>query len=100
MSTTEEKPTGEYRQYLPDLGIPRFTTMQTQDAHEYAHAFKTQHIPPWLYALFEHWRDLYEEPYQGISTDGITDHRNLMGERAANLLVNRNHPPGFVLHPR
>ncbi|QGA12692.1 hypothetical protein EYB26_000336 [Talaromyces marneffei] len=70
MSTTEEKSTGDYRQYLPDLGIPRFTTMKTQDAHEYAHAFKTKRIPPWLYALFEHWRDLYEEPYQGISTNG------------------------------
>lgn len=71
MSTAEEKPTGEYRQYLPDLSNARFTTMKTQDAHEYAHAFKTKHIPPWLYALFEHWRDLYEEPYQGISTDGV-----------------------------
>lgn len=76
MSTTEEKPTGEYRQYLPDVGIPRFATMKTQDAHEYAHAFKTKHIPPWLYALFEHWRDLYEEPYQGISTDGMPDYRS------------------------
>jgi hypothetical protein len=70
MSTTEEKPTGEYRQYLPDLSGVRFTTMQPQDAHEYAHAFKTKHIPPWLYALFEHWRDLYEEPYQGVTSDG------------------------------
>ncbi|CRG86182.1 hypothetical protein PISL3812_03185 [Talaromyces islandicus] len=70
MLTAEHEPTGEYRQYLPDLSIPRFTTMKTQDAHEYAHAFKTKHIPPWLYALYEHWRDLYEEPFQGITTDG------------------------------
>jgi hypothetical protein len=73
MSTTKDKPTGEYREYLPDLNIPRFTTMKTQDAHEYAHAFKTKHIPPWLYALYEHWRDLYEEPFQGITTDGTSE---------------------------
>ncbi|KAL1970392.1 hypothetical protein VTN77DRAFT_5552 [Rasamsonia byssochlamydoides] len=62
--------TGAYRQYLPDLNQPRFTTMKNQDAHEYAHDFKTKHVPPWLYALYEHWRDLYEEPFQGITTDG------------------------------
>lgn len=73
MSTTKDNVTGEYRQYLPDLSIPRFTTMKTQDAHEYAHAFKTKHIPPWLYALYEHWRDLYEEPFQGITTDGTSE---------------------------
>ncbi|CAI4220181.1 unnamed protein product [Parascedosporium putredinis] len=34
-----------YRQFLPDLTIPRFTTMQTQDAHEYAAAFKQSCAP-------------------------------------------------------
>lgn len=63
--------TGAYRQYLPDLNQPRFTTMKNQDAHEYARDFKTKRVPPWLYALYEHWRDLYEEPFQGITTDGM-----------------------------
>ena len=45
--------------------------MKMQDAHEYALDFKTQHIPPWLYALYEHWMNLYQEPFKGITTDGM-----------------------------
>ncbi|KAJ5624012.1 hypothetical protein N7510_000321 [Penicillium lagena] len=65
-----DKPTGEYRQYLPDLNIPRFQAMCQQDAHEYAHEFKTKHNPPWLHALYMHWLDLYQEPFKGVTTDG------------------------------
>lgn len=65
-----EKPTGEYRQYVPDLNIPRFETMCTQDAHEYAHAFKTGKQPPWLHALYMHWLELLKEPFKGVTTDG------------------------------
>jgi hypothetical protein len=65
-----EKPTGEYRQYLPDLNLPRFQVMCTQDAHEYAHAFKTGKQPPWLHALYMHWLDLLQEPFKGVTTDG------------------------------
>ncbi|KAL0934862.1 uncharacterized protein CTRU02_209453 [Colletotrichum truncatum] len=61
---------GEYRQHLPDLSIPRFTTMQKQDAHEYANAFKESGNPPWLHALYLHWRKLFKEPFTGITTDG------------------------------
>ncbi|KAJ5492970.1 hypothetical protein N7539_001716 [Penicillium diatomitis] len=68
--TTTEQPTGEYRQYLPDLTLYRFQVMRTQDAHEYAHAFKTQKQPPWLHALYMHWLDLLEEPFKGVTTDG------------------------------
>lgn len=60
----------EFRRYLPDLSIPRFTTMQKQDAHEYVDAFKSMGQPPWLHALYLHWRKLYEEPYRGITNDG------------------------------
>lgn len=70
MSSADYKPTGDFRRYMPDLNQPRFQVMKTQDAHEYAHAFKTGHQPPWLYALYEHWRSLYEEPYTGITNDG------------------------------
>ncbi|KAJ5001056.1 hypothetical protein K4K48_001907 [Colletotrichum sp. SAR 10_66] len=61
---------GEYRQHLPDLSIPRFTTMQKQDAHVYAKEFKEGGNPPWLHALYLHWRKLFKEPYTGITTDG------------------------------
>jgi hypothetical protein len=61
---------GEYRQHLPDLSIPRFTIMQQQDAHGYAIAFKEGGIPPWLHALYVHWRKLLKEPFKGITNDG------------------------------
>ena len=63
--------TGQYREFIPDLNQPRFQIMRMQDAHEYALDFKTQHIPPWLYALYEHWMNLYQEPFKGITTDGM-----------------------------
>lgn len=59
-----------YHHYVPDLTLPRFTTMQTQDATEYAQAFKTKAQPPWLHGLYQHWCKLYEEPFRGITTDG------------------------------
>lgn len=59
-----------YRQFLPDLSIPRFTTMATQDAHVYANAFKEGGNPPWIHALYLHWRDLLKVPYKGITNDG------------------------------
>ncbi|PYH46429.1 DUF3500 domain-containing protein [Aspergillus saccharolyticus JOP 1030-1] len=65
-----QKPTGEYRQYLPDLSLKRFQVMRTQDAHEYAHDFKTNRQPPWLHALYMHWLDLLQEPFKGVTTDG------------------------------
>ncbi|KIV86756.1 hypothetical protein PV11_02350 [Exophiala sideris] len=60
----------KYHQYLPDLSIPRFTTMATQDAHVYAQAFKEGGIPPWLHALYMHWRKLLKEPFKGVTNDG------------------------------
>lgn len=61
-----------FRQYLPDLSIPRFTAMQKQDAHEYAKEFKEEGRPPWLHALYLHWKKLFAQPFQGITTDGTT----------------------------
>ncbi|EGO52767.1 hypothetical protein NEUTE1DRAFT_91440 [Neurospora tetrasperma FGSC 2508] len=60
----------EYRQYLPDLTIPRFTTMQKQDAHEYAKEFINGGNPPWLHGLYLHWRKLFQDPFKGITNDG------------------------------
>ncbi|KAJ5888543.1 hypothetical protein N7495_008584 [Penicillium taxi] len=65
-----DAPTGKYRQYLPDLNLERFQVMSTQDAHEYAHAFKKMKQPPWLHALYMHWLDLVQEPFKGVTSDG------------------------------
>jgi hypothetical protein len=68
----QSRPTAtvSYRQYLPDLDTSRFQVMQQQDAHEYATAFKEGRNPPWLHALYLHWRQLFDEPFTGITNDG------------------------------
>lgn len=60
----------EFRQYLPDLSIPRFTTMQKQDPYEYTKDFKENGAPPWLHALYLHWQKLLAEPFKGVTNDG------------------------------
>lgn len=62
---------GEYRQFLPDLSIPRFTTMQKQDAHVYAKEFIEGGNPPWLHNLYLHWLKLLKDPFKGVTTDGV-----------------------------
>jgi hypothetical protein len=44
--------------------------MKKQDAYEYAENFKKNGQPPWLHGLYLHWRKLYQQPYQGITSDG------------------------------
>lgn len=44
--------------------------MQQQDAHQYAETFMENKRPPWLHALWQHWRDLWTEPFKGITSDG------------------------------
>lgn len=63
-----------FRQYLPDLALPRFTTMKTQTPHEYARAFIEGGQPPWLHGLYLHWRKLLQEPYKGVTNDGVVRH--------------------------
>lgn len=75
-------PSGEYRKHLPDLNVPRFQAMKQQDAHEYAHEFKTKHNPPWLHALYMYWRSLLAEPFKGVTSDGKSP---------------REHPPTTLL---
>lgn len=67
----ESTPQTEYRQYLPDLSIPRFTTMAKQDAHVYANAFKASGMPPWIHGLYMHWLELLKEPFRGVTNDGV-----------------------------
>ena len=59
-----------FRQHLPDLSLPRFQDMRKQDAYQYADTFKKTGQPPWLHGLYLHWRKLFQQPYQGITTDG------------------------------
>lgn len=60
-----------FRHYLPDLDLPRFRAMhKMKDCYEYADEFKTSGQPPWLHGLFLHWRELFKEPYHGITSDG------------------------------
>jgi hypothetical protein len=60
-----------FRKYLPDITTPRFTTMRKQTAREYAEQFKEGGPPPWLYGIWRHWRELYKEPYLGLTNNGI-----------------------------
>lgn len=72
-SEAAQKPHGgEYRQFLPDLSIPRFVNMQKQDAHVYAEEFKKGGIPPWLHGLYMHWLELLKEPFKGVTNDGMS----------------------------
>lgn len=69
-TTRDDSSAGTYHKYLPALDTPRFQEMQKQDAHEYAANFKKNGQPPWLHALYLHWRDLFKEPFRGVTTDG------------------------------
>src|SRR5579871_2199267 len=70
-SSSFNKPSSEFRKYLPDLSTPRFTVMKKQNSREYAHDFKTLKHPPWLHALYMHWLRLYQEPFKGVTVDGM-----------------------------
>ena len=61
---------GEFRQYLPDLNTPRFTTLAQCDAHSHALELTEHHRPPWLYGLYTHWLKLLQEPFKGVTNDG------------------------------
>ncbi|RYP78773.1 hypothetical protein DL770_006832 [Monosporascus sp. CRB-9-2] len=61
---------GEFRQCLPDLSSPRFTTLAQCDAYSHARELTEHHRPPWLYGLYTHWQKLLQEPFKGITNDG------------------------------
>lgn len=60
-----------FRQHLPDLSQPRFTTAKQQTPYEYSEAFQKHHQPPWLYNLTQAWQELLKEPYKGVTNDGM-----------------------------
>ncbi|KAM0276264.1 hypothetical protein ACHAQH_006939 [Verticillium albo-atrum] len=59
--------------------------MRKQNASEYAEEFKANANPPWLHALYVHWRKLFLEPYRGITSDGCIrpDMFKIQDERVA-----------------
>ncbi|KAI0505121.1 hypothetical protein F5B22DRAFT_538273 [Xylaria bambusicola] len=67
----QEAQHGDFRQYLPDLSTPRFTTIAQNNARGHAEELKGKQAPPWLYGLYTHWRKLLQEPFKGITNDGI-----------------------------
>ncbi|KAI1820148.1 hypothetical protein F4861DRAFT_80421 [Xylaria intraflava] len=60
-----------FRQFLPDLTTPRFTTIARNDARGHAKELKEKQAPPWLYGLYTHWRKLLQEPFKGITNGGV-----------------------------
>ncbi|KAF2964605.1 hypothetical protein GQX73_g8963 [Xylaria multiplex] len=69
--TSQDSQHGDFRQYLPDLSTPRFTTIAQNDAAGHARELKDKQAPPWLYGLYTHWRKLLQEPFKGITNDGV-----------------------------
>jgi hypothetical protein len=59
-----------FRSHLHDLTTPRFTTASKQNLYEYADFFRDNHAPPWLFELTQAWAKLYEEPFEGVTSDG------------------------------
>lgn len=73
MTSTEKQDAqhGEFRKYLPDLDTPRFHAIAKNDAYGHAKELLEHHRPPWLYGLYVHWRKLFEEPFKGVTNDGV-----------------------------
>ncbi|KAK7924240.1 hypothetical protein PG985_006294 [Apiospora marii] len=59
-----------FREYLPDLATPRFTRIAECDAYSHAAELVDHQRPPWLYALYQHWLKLLQEPFRGVTNDG------------------------------
>jgi hypothetical protein len=68
--TSFNETSAAFRNHIPDLTTPRFTTAAQQTPYEYTQAFQEHHVPPWLYDLTQAWEKLYEEPYKGMTVDG------------------------------
>ena len=67
-----------FRQYLPDITTPRFRTANEQSPYQYVEAFQTQKHPRPLYDLAEAWEELLNEPFTGVTNDGMSHVKNLL----------------------
>jgi len=65
-----QQASAEFRQYLPDLSSPRFTTARKQNCYTYVEAFQRAKQPAWIYNLTQAWEKLYQEPFKGVTSDG------------------------------
>ena len=71
MSIETDKATSSFRAHLPDLNTPRFQALAKSDAHDHVRGFHKHNQPPWLKALYEHWRKLLDAPFKGVTNDGL-----------------------------
>jgi hypothetical protein len=58
----------QFRQFLPDLASKRFENINTRSALEHAkHLYDEVSL---VRELDMHWRALWKEPFQGVTSDG------------------------------
>lgn len=69
---SSEGATASFRQFLPDITSPRFCTARRQNPYEYVDVFEAQKHPRPLYDLAQAWKSLLDEPFMGITTDGMS----------------------------
>lgn len=67
---TFQQAAAEFRQFLPDLSLPRFTKAKEQDCYSYAETLLCEKHPPWIYNLAQTWEKLYRQPFKGLTSDG------------------------------
>ncbi|KAF2270159.1 hypothetical protein CC78DRAFT_507820 [Lojkania enalia] len=70
-SKSFQQASSAFRAHFHDLSTPRFTTAAKQNPYDYVQSFRQNHHPPWLYNLTEAWAKLYEEPFKGVTSDGV-----------------------------
>lgn len=75
-----------FRQHLPDLTTPRFQEAKSQSVYEYVKAFRAQKNPRWLYDLTQAWQELLEEPFIGVTNNGMSTQQKASEESLMYLL--------------
>ena len=59
----------DFRPFVPTLDYPRAAALQGRDAYQHGDAGWANPLPQAL--LFTPWERLYNEPFKGITTDGV-----------------------------
>ncbi|MGP6169999.1 DUF3500 domain-containing protein [Microbacterium sp. A204] len=63
-----ELSSGSYREHLIDRDDPMLASVRGMDYEQFA---SDRYQAPFLRELLEYWKGLYDEPFVGITTDGI-----------------------------
>ena len=88
---------GEFRKYLPDLTSDRFLTLKSHDAHQHIASFNERRNPPRAHALFQYWKQLWQEPLKGVTNDGAHIVANVLSQSRTNLpLLYRKRHTGLI----